>query len=453
MKRTCGLQAVAFAFVLLCGTGNTFAQEPDPSLRVPDPARTNLRSWNDAADLLRSRSTDLRIAVGEVSRADAQTRVALAALLPGINGNLTLAHQFIVNQGSQVCKVDGQNALCPIEVPQQNTLDGSLSASMPLVHLRAWYNIGTTRRVTEAAKLSVDDAKRTILLAVVSSMISVFTTERIAELNRIGLQNALDRKDLAVKRKELLSGTGLDVIRASQDVEAARATVVTGNESLRQARESLGLALGVPEPIGVSRELDLRSLEGSAKRVCVEQGSIEGRADIAALKARAALAERAHTDVELQFLPILSASSNLSTTSRDTAVAPRTTWDVRGLLTWNIWDGGARYGGLRDTSAQREQAEMRLEAGRRRATIEVAQARRSVTVADESRTIAELARDLAKETDRLTRLAFTEGRGTSLELITAATALRQSEVQLALREFEWVRARLLATLATAVCSF
>jgi outer membrane protein TolC len=433
--------------------GTDSKRATDTHLAAPPPAARNLRSWEDAADLLRARSTELRIALDEVRRADGQARTALAAILPSLNGNATFTHQWITNQGSQVCTQNGQPTLCPISVPQPDALDANLNASMPLINVRAWYNISTTRRAADAAAISVDDTKRTLLLATVSAIISVFTTERIAELNRIGLQTAIERRELTERRKELNSANGLDVLRAAQDVETARATVVTIHESLRQAREALGLALGVPEAVGVSHDLDLGALERSAQRVCKDQGNIDGRADIVALKARAALAARANTDVKLQFLPTLSATSTLSTTTRETGVLPRTLWDIRGVLSWNIWDGGARYGALRETDALADQAEQRLEAQRRRASIEAVQARRSVSVAEDARKVAEAARDLAREADRLTKVSFTEGRGTSLELVTAANALRQAEVTLALREFELVRARLLASLATSVCEY
>ncbi len=78
-------------------------------------------------------------------------------------------------------------------------------------------------------------------------------------------------------------------------------------------------------------------------------------------------------------------------------------------------------------------------------------ARRGVTVSEDRRRVASAARDLAAETDRLVRLAYQEGRGTSLELITAAQSLRESEIQLALRDFELVKSRVLAVLALAAC--
>ena len=48
-------------------------------------------------------------------------------------------------------------------------------------------------------------------------------------------------------------------------------------------------------------------------------------------------------------------------------------------------------------------------------------------------------------------LSVEENLQTGLELVTAAQALREAEIQLALRDFELVRARVLAVLVLASC--
>src|SRR5207253_778824 len=103
------------------------------------------------------------------------------------------------------------------------------------------------------------------------------------------------------------------------------------------------------------------------------------------------------------------------------------------------WEGGARYGAMRDANAQIRAAEERYEATRRKAVVELEQAKRGVSVAEERRAVAEEARKLAGETDDLVRRSFQEGRGTSLELVTAASGLREAEIALALREFDVVQ--------------
>src|SRR5262249_15076433 len=105
-----------------------------------------------------------------------------------------------------------------------------------------------------------------------------------------------------------------------------------------------------------------------------------------------------------------------------------------------------------DSGAQEDESAEQLESLRRSASVAVAQARRAVDVAEQSRTIAEEARNLAADVDRLTISGYRTGKGTSLDLVVSAAALRQAEISLALQEFSLVRARIEQLLALATCS-
>jgi outer membrane protein TolC len=408
-------------------------------------AKTEVSTWSEALRYVRSRSTDLRIAVQDVARAEAQQRIALAGALPAINGTAAYTHNILTNE--TLVAATGATT----RTPTPDALTGSVVAVQPIFNLQAWNAIGTASVAADASRLSLDDSKRLIALGVANAIVGVVTAERIAELNRVGLRNALQRLDLTTRKTNLGGGTGLDVIRARQDVEVARATLVEGDEALRQAREALGLALGVSDQVGVPPDVDISGLEGAARTACRPAPTVDDRPDVAALRARVDVAEHQVRDVKDQFVPTVNIQSTLATTSVDTGVAPNTTWNVQAVLSVPIWDGGARYGALHDTEAQELQAVERLVAQKRQAQIEITQARRGVSVAEERRRVASSARDLASETDRLTRVAYLEGRGTSLELVSAAQSLRESEIQLALRDFDLVKARVLAVLALASC--
>jgi outer membrane protein TolC len=398
------------------------------------------------------RSTDLRIAVEQVEQAEAQSRVALAGALTTITGTGTLTHDLITKDVTS--PLTGQKTTLPDPTTQNK---GTIALSQPVLALRAWYAIGTADRNEDIARFAVEDTKRKIALGVANAIVGVVTAERIAELNRVGLRNALTRLELANRKSTLGSGTGLDVVRARQDVETARATLVTGDESLRQAREALGLALGLPEQVGVPPNVDLNGLEGSARSACKPMKNLDERADIAALVEGVEVAHRGVNDVKLQFMPTINLTSTASSTLMD--LGPNggpngynTQWNIGAVLSVPIWEGGARYGNLRNAHAAEAIAGQKLEAARRQALIDVAQAERGVSVAEASRKVAVAARDLAAENDRLTRTAYQEGRGTSLELITAAQGLREAEIQLALKEFSLVNARVLAALTLANCA-
>jgi outer membrane protein TolC len=422
----------------------------DPMLVPPAAAAREISSWGDAVALSRARSTDIATAVQEVRRAEAQTRTALAAVLPTLNGNVSYPHQFITKD-TTILGAPG-DAPRTITSPQSDYLNGSLVLSQSIINVQAWHSIKTGKENEKAARLSVEDSQRTVTLAVATAVVGVVAAERVAELNRIGLRTALERRELTARKRGLGVGTGLDVLRADQDVSASRAAIVSGDESLRKGREALGLALGMPEQVGVSRAINIDAVAAEAERSCPRLKDLGERADIAAAQQRALVADRNVANVERSFLPTLSAQSSLaSTTAELGSGTPRTTWNVTAVLSVPIWDGGARYGALRSARALREEATLAVESARRGATVGIEQAKRGIVVAEAALDVARQARKLAADVDQLTQTSYRAGQGTSLELVIAASGLRQAEVELALREFEVVRARLEALFSLARC--
>jgi outer membrane protein TolC len=169
------------------------------------------------------------------------------------------------------------------------------------------------------------------------------------------------------------------------------------------------------------------------------------------LEKRRNLADRQITNVKLQFAPTVSLSSALGTTTPHSALAPPVTWNIQATLNWALWEGGARYGALRSARASTEQAGANREALERSATIDIKQAERAVNVATNAVAVAKQARDAALQVDDMSQKMFRAGSATSLELVTAATALRQFEINLVTQQFQLVRAQIYAAMSLAVC--
>jgi multidrug efflux system outer membrane protein len=421
---------------------------------VPVPRANNeIATWDEALRYVRARSTDLRIAADLVVSAEAQQRVALAGTLPTINGLGVYTHNFYTNPVQQTVAVGpgGATESRVTNFPSKDPLTGQVVGVQPVLALRAWNAIGTARVFTDAARLSFDDVKRQLSLSVANSIVGVVTAERIAELNRVALRDALALEKLTERMTALGGGTGMDVVRAQQYVEVTRATLVVGDEALRQSREFLGLVLGVAGAIGVPPTIDISGLERDTRAACRPAATVDERADVAALRARVEVAHRLVNDVKYQFAPTVNVQSAISTLTENTTSLPSTIWNVQAVLSVPIWDGGARYGFLRDAHAQEDIAAMNLEATRRAAAVQITQAQRGVTVAEDNRRVAGRARDLAAQLDHMTRRAYQEGRGTSLELTIAAQALSTADIQLAIRDFALVNARIFALLTLASC--
>ncbi len=128
------------------------------------------------------------------------------------------------------------------------------------------------------------------------------------------------------------------------------------------------------------------------------------------------IAARGEKDVWYQFSPIVTFQSTLAA-SNDALAIPPVTWNIQGVLTIPIWDGGARYGELRQAKAEKDEAEQHLIAQRRSVVIQIEQARRAVDVAQESLKVAVDAEDHARQVDRMTQVGFLKARVRASDLL------------------------------------
>jgi outer membrane protein, multidrug efflux system len=423
----------------------TFVQPDvsDPMLAPPEAGGTIVKSWDDAV-LLMQKSPDFLTGVDAVERTLAEHRIALAGVLPTLYGQGQYAHNFNV--------LDITLAGVTIVSPPPTIWSIGATLSWNIINPRAIYALGTSDLQTDVAKLSLDDRRRVLAASVVSAMLATLAANRVAELDRVGLRAALERLTLTQTRLKFARGTELDIDRAQQDVAAARATLINGDEQLRQSRENLGHAVGSPTPLAAAPELDLDGFEASVAKTCHIAKDIEQRADVAAARQRVAVADRAITDAKLMFAPYLNVGSQASWASAST-LGPLESWSVAATITLPLYDGGVRYGQLRDAKAATDQAMQALQAARVEALIEAARASRAIAVDTAARDVAKQQRDLAQRIDERTRQGYASGIGTSLDLVTSAQALRDAEINLVLLDFQLAQARAGAVLVNAECVY
>ncbi|MDP9149074.1 MAG: TolC family protein [Myxococcota bacterium] len=425
----------------------------DPMLTPVPAAPRQIASWQEAIAYVRARSTDLRVAVDQALQAEAQTRIALAAYLPTVKGESTFTHNILttsVASGALVIQANGATSMST-RIPVPDALTGSIALQQALINAPVFDQISIDELSEDAANLSVEDQKRTLALSVANQIVSVVTAEREAEINRVGLRVALEQLAISTRKQALGAANGLDVVRAQQNAANARATLVRGDETLREARESLGLALGIPEETGVAPDVNIDGIAQSALGSCRVVPDVDQRSDVAAAHTRLEVAKRSLRNIYFQFLPTLTAASTLAANTTSSSGFPNPTWNVQAVLQVPIWDGGARYGQLRNARAAEDIAAQQLESLRRQALIQVQQAQRQLVVAELSDKVAREQRDLAATNDQMTQRAYMAGQGTSLELVTASEAHRSAELNLALQDFGVVKARILAVLALATC--
>jgi outer membrane protein TolC len=431
----------------------------DPMLAPLPPPKRVVSSWAEAQQMLRTRSTNLKTALDQVVAAEGQTMVAFAQYLPALGGcaggssappgcgNATYSHQLLTRRQSE--DVAGEPLSSTLPIP--NTVSGSLTLSQDIINVQEFDQIGIDKRVEDSSRRTVEDTRRTLDLGLANQIVSVVTAERSAEINRVGLRVALEQLDISKRKEALGAANGLDVVRAKQNAANARAALVSGDEALREAREALGLVLGVPEETGVAHEMNVSGVAEDALRSCRAVRTIDDRPDVAAARTNLDVAKRNLRNTWYSFLPVLTGQSTLSGTSAANLGYPNPTWSVGVALSVPIFDGGTRLGTIKTERADEDIAAQALEALRRQDIVQVEQAQRGIEVADVSYKVALEQRELAAQNDTMTQTAFIRGQGTSVDLVTASEAHRLAEQALVVAEFGVAKARLAANMALATC--
>jgi multidrug efflux system outer membrane protein len=433
----------------------------DPMLAPVPPPKRVLSSWSEAYQLLQARSTNLKSAVDQVLEAEGQTIVAFAQYLPAFGGcaggssappgcvNGTYTHQLITRPGNENAVGTQQSASGVVPVP--NLASISMTLSQDLLNVQEFDQIFINRIQEQANRFTVEDTRRTLELGLANQIVSVVTAERSAEINRVGLRVALEQLGLTRRKEALGAAMSLDVVRAEQNAANARVALVNGDEALRQAREALGLAMGVPEETGVAPGMKVDGLAQEAMQSCRSVDIIDDRPDVLAALKNLEVAKRNLRNTWYSFIPVLTAQSQVAATTAPNNGYPNPTWSIGAALSFPIFDGGTRYGTIKTQQAMADAANQSLQSLRYQAIIQVEQAQRGIEVAEASYKVALQQRDLAAQNDTLTQKLWVRGQGTSVDLVTASAAHRQAEQSLVVAEFGVVKARLAAIMALSTC--
>lgn len=411
-----------------------------PPVEMPPQVLSN---WQQALELVRSRSTSVASAQARVTQAQAQSRQALSSVLPNVSAqgrvtrNLLFARVPAPNGGTE-------------RVPEATQWNAGVTLQQSLINLRSWHEIGTSRLQERAAAVDAEDAERLALGALADTIVSVITAERVAEVNRVSLRSNLSTLDLTKKRTLLGAASAVDVLRAEQEVASSRSQLVTGDEALRRAREALGMALGFPEAWGVAPDIKVDQLASDARTVCSPIQAPDQRSDVRSARMNLDVSERNVSSPSYGRAPSLDLVSNLDYNS-PSQIRP-VTWSIGAVLSVPIFDGG-QLGAERSTNlALSEIARQSLTQAERQARLEATQAQRAVQVAQATFEVSRQARDIAAESARLSRIAFVHGTGTSFDLVESARRQREAEIDVTIKEFDIIRAQITALLALSNCN-
>jgi outer membrane protein, multidrug efflux system len=274
----------------------------------------------------RAQNFDIAAAIARIQQADAQVRIAGAAMLPALNasGNASWSHSSISSNRSRA------GLTTPSILGGSGTIDThSYSANLNVAYEVDFW--GRNRATLQAAKSSAVFSRfdqQVVALTVVTNVANAwFTALGLADRLVVAQRNLADAEQtLAVIRGRLDAGTAnaLDLAQQQALVDAERATIPALRNQLEQELIGLGILIGRPPESITVRPGSLDNLALPLVSPGLPSELLQRRPDVAAAEAQLVAVNFDIKSARAAFFPTiqLTGSAGFQNTALTTLFGP-----------------------------------------------------------------------------------------------------------------------------------
>ena len=406
------------------------ADEPAATTEPAAPAGLERVSFAEVLARALARNPSVRIAEQEILRAEALVRQAQAAWLPTLNGTASYTRL----DSDRTSTSNGKTSV----LAGRDQLAANLALAVPVFAPQRWLASDRAGLAAEAQRQSAKDQRRQIGLATGRAFLSVVAARRQVEVAERARLSAADHERFSTSRLQGGLGNRLDAVRAAQDLAATEAALQNQQVAQARAREALSILAGADHPLDAADEPALPAAPALAD--ALEQAKT--RPDVAAQQKRLDVADRLLADRWSLYAPLLTAAFQPFLQYPALLTTPAAGWQAQLLLTIPLYDGGLRYGQIREQRALAAEAREQLEAALRQAGSEVRAAFEALRYTDLALASSQRAAQLAGESLKLSTEAYQAGATTELDVLDAARRSRDADASAATSEDAARQARL-----------
>ena len=398
-----------------------------PSPGAQAPAEWGLK-FAEAIQLALTRNERARIADLNVVVADAAVEKARAGFLPVLNFN-----------GN-----DTQTALVATGQPH-NVAAGNLVLTQPIINASAYPLYAQAKALAEAQYAQNIDDKRVLGFNAASGFFAVLSASAVVDAATRQLENAKANVADTQARAEAQLTSSNDVTRAKVDQAGSGRELEADKGALANAYIQLAFLLNAPVsgPL-VSPDATLAAAQAPpGPPDALVKFAVERRPDVLVDKQQAIAAHHFAHEPLLRLVPTL----NLQGTASGTSNAPPTTkaWNqetLAAVLTWTLYDAGARYADKHSRDAQAQIADLNLQQLVRNVDAQVRSAVALLLAAQAEFQVAAQARDAARQNVDETAILYRQGLAKAIELVDANDSRFTAEVNYASAQYAMAEAYL-----------
>ena len=347
-------------------------------------------------------------------QAQAQRLRALSAMIPSVSGLL----RQNLDQLSTVAiglKIPG----VPASTGQFSYQESYLAFSDTGLNLASMYQYRASRDLVEAQRLSLEDARNVVVLAVGTAYLQVEASESRVETAKAELDSARELEAQALNRVNSGLAAEIEGFRATVQRQTSEQRLTVAAANLEKDKLTLARIIGLPgaQQFHITSKATYREWNGGDLEESLRQAR-NGRADVKSAQAAAAASQLNKRSAQMERVPGFTINGYYGSIGTNLSRSDPT-YSVVASVSLPIFTGGRIRSEIQDASAQvdRRQSEYADLVGR--VDYEVRNAFTDLLAAESAVKVAGKNSQLAQRTLEQARDRFSNGVTNNLEVIEA----------------------------------
>ncbi len=307
--------------------------------------------------------------------------------------------------------------------PPLDNFRTAFTASAPL------YDFGrTSRRVTDArlGASSSREASHRTRQEVMFEVINAYLNGLLAREHMLVAQAAVKMTKADLARAQARQQQGLavpsDVLSAQAQLAQAQEDLIVAKNAVEMADASLNVAMGLPEDASTRTAGKLAETQFKSKDLAtLQQEALKVRPDYLQVLLGVKQAQNGVSSARGEFMPRIDLLGSWETDNQTFASRGGNNWTAGAMLTFNIFNGGARRAQVAESHARERQAEAMRSRMESVVRLQVREAYLNLNAARERVEVSRDAATQAREGLRILRNRYDAGLVTIMDVLRAET--------------------------------
>jgi len=308
-------------------------------------------SLSKAIEIALSENPTIKVAEKEIQRVNYSKKERLGGLLPNVS--LNGAYQRAIQKQKMFFEIPGfPSNPDGIEVGQDNTFTGTISASLPIIAPTLWATLHLSEMELEMSQESARSSKISLYNQVTKTYYSILMMQDSYDVIKRSYENTLENAKIILNKYKQGTVSEYEWIRADVQVKSAQSNLVSAESAVQMSKLQLKMLLGIDSYNEITVEGKLSDFESTmyGDVMKIDTTTMQNNSDLKQLDIQKKQLEQNEKIHKASLLPTLSTSINYQymsmanddiTFSKDQVWFPTSSLGV--TLAVPLFQGGAKY--------------------------------------------------------------------------------------------------------------